>query len=297
MSKKDVKCYLCGSSDLEKISDNIRYGAKKRVFRCNGCKIVFLFPQMTVEEEAAYYREEYRKNFSYGTTVEDHFNRALPEAVVRRGRISHLLSKKKKLLEIGCACGYFLSVVKSLVGEADGVEPHIEYGKYAAKMGFKIFKNHTQCPKNSYDVICMFMTLEHMRDPVRTLSELRSLLKPKGVLIVEVPNVDDILISVFKVEAFKNYYWQAPHYFYFSPKTLSMVLSQAGYAAELIPVQRYDLSNNITWLLEGKPGGQGKYNHIFDGELNERYTACLCKKMVSDTLIAISRKSGNELSK
>ena len=31
--------------------------------------------------------------------------------------------------------------------------------------------------------------------------------------------------------------------------------------------QRYDLSNHITWMKDGTPGGSGKYNNIFSKKL------------------------------
>ena len=107
---------------------------------------------------------------------------------------------------------------------------------------------------------------------------------------MEVPNVDDIMISVFDIEAFKNYYWQAPHSWYFSPKTLSMVLDKAGFDTTLIPVQRYDLSNNISWMLSGKPGGQGKYLETLGEGLTETYAARLKEKFICDTIVSVSRK-------
>jgi SAM-dependent methyltransferase len=241
---------------------------------------------MTEDEEKEYYKDEYRKLFSYGNTVEDHFQKALPEAVQRRERVKHLLSKEKRVLEIGCASGYFLYSIKDLVKEAHGVEPHIEYGNYASDLGFEVFSDYNACPKNYYDVVFMFFVLEHLNDPVKCLIEIEALINTGGVLIVEVPNVDDILISVYNIEAFKQFYWQAPHYWYFSREALLMVLSKAGLSAEIIPLQRYDLSNHMTWMLDSKPGGHGKFNHIFGDQLNSCYADALCKNFLCDTLMA-----------
>jgi len=283
-------CALCGSPDTAKLADKVRFGINKKIYRCKACDIVFLYPQMTEEEESEYYKDEYRKQFSYGSSVEEHFRNALPEAAMRRERMKHLLKKGSVVLEIGCASGYFLSLIRDLVAETHGVEPHIAYGDYAKGLGLTIFPDYVQCASAHYDVIFMFMTLEHLRDPVKSLKEIGSLLKKNGVLVIEVPNADDIMISTFNIEAFKSYYWQAPHNWYFSPKTLSRALDKAGFTTTLIPVQRYDLSNNIVWMQEGKPGGQGKYVHILGEELTKMYASVLCQKFLCDTIVAISSK-------
>lgn len=287
----EVKCTLCGSEAIEELSDKTRYSTLKKVYFCKQCQIVFLYPQMTEEEEADYYKDEYRKIFSCDSSTKERFENALPEAKQRRERIKHLLSKEDKVLEMGCASGYFLFSIKGLVGEIHGIEPHTEDAEYAENLGIKVFFDHKHCYKEYYNIIFMYHTLEHLRDPVKTLKEIKQLLKPNGFLVIEVPNVDDMLISVYNIEAFKNFYWQAPHYWYFTPQTLLMVLSEAGFSTELIPLQRYDLSNHITWMLEGKPGGQGKYRDILDAELNDKYKSVLCKKLLCDTLMAISKKA------
>lgn len=289
--KKRISCSFCSSNKTEKISDKVRYNVNKKICRCKNCEIVFLYPQMGEEEKAEYYRTEYRKLFTYGDTTEEHFQKALPESFTRKQRIMHLLSKDQVVLEIGCASGYFLYTIKDLVKEAHGVEPHIEYANYATNLGFRVFQDYNLCPKENYEVIFMFMTLEHFRNPLKSLIEIKTLLRPGGVLITEVPNVDDILISVFKVKAFRDFYWQTPHSWYFSPKTLLMILSKAGFKSEIVPIQRYDLSNNITWMIEGKPGGQGKYSHILSDDLSRLYASVLCEKLLCDTLMAISKKS------
>jgi hypothetical protein len=49
------------------------------------------------------------------------------------------------------------------------------------------------------------------------------------------------------------------------------VFDKLGLKYELFPEQRYDLSNHIVWMLEGKPGGQARYSHVFSQGLIEKY--------------------------
>ena len=48
--------------------------------------------------------------------------------------------------------------------------------------------------------------------------------------------------------------------------------------------QRYDLSNHITWLKDGKPGGTNKYNKYFSKKLNNQYKRDLINSGYCDTL-------------
>ena len=48
---------------------------------------------------------------------------------------------------------------------------------------------------DSFDVITIWHVLEHTEDPCFVLGKLRSLLKPQGVLVVEVPNIEAICQS------------------------------------------------------------------------------------------------------
>ena len=67
-------------------------------------------------------------------------------------------------------------------------------------------------------------------------------------------------------------------------------MNQTGYTFELFPEQRYDISNHMTWMLDGKPGGLGRYKDIFGEELDRLYKERLKKNWLCDTLVAVVRK-------
>jgi hypothetical protein len=70
-----------------------------------------------------------------------------------------------------------------------------------------------------------------------------------------------------------------------------VVLERAGFrSVELIPEQRYDISNHVHWLTKGEPGGKGKYTHVFDERLNSEYSRVLKKHWLCDTVFAVATK-------
>ena len=42
--------------------------------------------------------------------------------------------------------------------------------------------------------------------------------------------------------------------------------------------QRYDLSNHLNWIINGKPGGMKKFSHLLGKNLERQYKNKLLKK-------------------
>ena len=283
-------CYLCGNSKCSLIHDNIRYNLSPRPFRCDNCGFVFLYPRMTPEMEKEFYEKTYRYNYDI-QTAEDLWQASLPEAKKRVLRFNELYGKDSRLLEIGCASGYFLFEVKDYVKSVTGIELTKEYVKYAKSKGLNVKDSLNEVPDNSCDLIFMFHVLEHIDDPINFLKEVKKKLSQNGKLIIEVPNVDDVLVSVYKIKNHLDFYWEIAHNYYFSKMSLGKVLESSGYRYEIFPLQRYDLSNHMRWMLTGKPGGQGYFKSIYSQSLLDEYEKCLKEKFLCDTIYAIAEKN------
>ena len=289
LTTDNFKCYLCGNSNCSLIHDNIRYNLASRPYRCNACGFVFLYPRMTSEEEKEFYEKKYRY-FYESQPLEDHWRESLPEAKKRVLRFKELYTKDTRLLEIGCASGFFLSEVRGNVKTATGVELTKEYVKYAVSRGLDVRESLDEITDHSCDLIFMFHVLEHIDDPVKYLKEVKKKLSPDGNLIIEVPNVEDILVSTYKIKPHLDFYWEIAHNYYFSKTTLGRVLEKAGYQYEIFPLQRYDLSNHMYWMITGKPGGQGHFNEVFSPFLLDEYEKNLKERFLCDTIYAIAKK-------
>jgi hypothetical protein len=134
------------------------------------------------------------------------------------------------------------------------------------------------------DLIVHFFVLEHIRDPYTFFSDCLDLLKDGGKIIAEVPCVNDPLTSLYNIPEFEEFYWSVAHHYYYSPKSLAYVLDRLQVKYDMLPEQRYDLSNHIVWMTEGKPGGQGRYNHVFSKKLVEQYKQDLRNSWNCDTI-------------
>lgn len=286
-----LSCYLCGSAKCTKIHDKIRHNLSPRPYRCEQCGFVFLFPRMTPEEEKEFYEKTYRTTYN-NQDAEKIWQSSLPEAKDRVIRFLHLYSKDTRLLEIGCASGYFLYSVKEYVKSVMGVELTTDFLKFARDRGLDVKNSLDAVEDNSCDLIFMFHVLEHIEDPVGFLTEVKKKLSSSGKLIIEVPNVNDILVSTYKIPDHLDFYWEIAHKYYFSKESLKEVLDRAGYRSDIHPLQRYDLSNHMYWMQYGKPGGQGHYNTVFTPSLLSEYSRCLKSRFLCDTIYAIAEKNG-----
>jgi hypothetical protein len=90
-------------------------------------------------------------------------------------------------------------------------------------------------------------------------------------MFFEVPSRYDPLITIYDIPAFHKFYWSVAHHWYFNRRSLEFLLDQLPCRYELIPEQRYDLSNHLWWALAGKPGGMGKYSAKFTQDLEAAY--------------------------
>lgn len=287
-----MKCYLCAATGgFEIVAEKLRYPTASKAYRCGSCELVFLHPFMSPQEERRYYEEEYGQIFSEekGTTPEQLFRARLDEASDYLDWVREFLGPEDDCLEIGCASGYFLATIAHRVRSVAGVETHNLLREYCAGRGVRAFGRIEDCPANSFDRVLAFFVLEHLADPLGFCAKIERVTRPGGRLLFVVPNLDDALYSLYRIPAFIDFYFTPAHQFYYSRKTLTAMLERAGLEAiEIRPVQRYDLSNHIHWMLEGRPGGMGRFASHFSGPLEAAYAQVLEDGFLCSTLLGIA---------
>ena len=290
----DLTCPLCKIGEIEHVSDKLRYESSRKVYRCVSCGLYFLYPRMSADEERIFYEKEYGEIFSHekGTTPEKLFESRQPDAKLYFDWTRKFLDPSHSCLELGCASGYFLAAIRGHVKDVSGIESHVLLKEHCKKIGIRTFDSPEKCDDNQFDRIFMFFLLEHIGEPVNYLKSVKRILKKEGKLFIVVPNVDDALLALYDIPGFRSFYFTPAHQFYYSRSTLSKVLTNAGLDTFTIyPKQRYDLSNHMHWMMYGKPGGTGKYNHIFSKTLLDEYAKNLMDCFRCDTLFAVVTKT------
>ena len=128
------------------------------------------------------------------------------------------------LLDVGAGTGDFLKVAKKKGWEVYGTEPNPNASKLASEKGVKLGTSLKDFAGKQFDVITLWHVLEHIPNLEETISELSSLVKPKGVLIIAVPN--------FKSFDAKYYgkYWAAydvpRHLWHFSKEAMENLFAK-----------------------------------------------------------------------
>jgi SAM-dependent methyltransferase len=285
-----VTCYLCGGADVEIVADKFRYDTPKTGYRCRGCGLIFIHPRMSPDEERKFYELEYGIIYSKekSTTPADLFKARQSEACQFLRWTESQIRTADAALEIGCASGYFLNLIRDRVASVAGVETHTELREYAQQLGIEVWDDLARCPPASVDLVFVFFVLEHVGDPLTFLAGIRRVCRPGARVMFVVPNVDDALLSVYNVQRFRDFYFTPAHQFYYSPDTMARLFRKAGFTRfDIFQKQRYDLSNHMQWMIDGRPGGMGRFDGIFSERLLDEYRQTLETHNVADALFAV----------
>jgi len=153
----------------------------------------------------------------------------------KRSRIINSLQKGNKggrLLDIGCSTGLFLNKLQqSKLWEVWGVETS-EYSVKIAREQYHLNVFHGELSEGNFqngffDVVTLWDVLEHLPDPISTLSEVSRITKPHSFLVLRVPNFDSLDAKLFRST------WEGidlpRHYYVFSRNNINWLLNRNGY--------------------------------------------------------------------
>ena len=192
-------CSVCGSSKsrllhtltFEQFS-GIQLLDGYDVVVCQDCGAGFsdhIPPQATFD---AYYRDLSKYEYEYrGGQGTPHEELRFREAA--RTIIPHIPNPGSRILEIGCANGHLLSVLKEQgYANVQGVDP----SPGCAKAAWDLYRvpvracpiSNIPRPKDRFDVVALLGVMEHIRDLDPAIEAIRALLAPAGRLYLAVPD-------------------------------------------------------------------------------------------------------------
>jgi spore coat polysaccharide biosynthesis predicted glycosyltransferase SpsG/SAM-dependent methyltransferase len=207
------------------------------LFRCRRCKDFFLheiMPKGPIYDDGSYFLEEYHKQ--YGRTyIEDRKNIEL-HGYRRIGCIETLTGGPGKLLDVGCALGFFLHCAQQKGWEARGVEISL----YASRWGREnLHLDITTGPflevelkPEFFDAICFFFVAEHFKETEKLFEKANRILKKGGVIAFALPNRSGISYRMRR----RKYLREHPrdHYFDTNPRNLTKILKRYGFLKKKI---------------------------------------------------------------
>jgi 2-polyprenyl-3-methyl-5-hydroxy-6-metoxy-1,4-benzoquinol methylase len=209
---------------------------KNDLLRCQKCGLIFVWPQKQPENIKKIYNSNYFKNknsnsIGYKNYVKDRPN-IIKTFEKRLKKIEKLSGKKGKVLDIGCATGFFLQAARDSGFDPFGVEIS-EYASQIAKENLgqeKIFTGamaEANFPGNYFNLITMWDCIEHLPNPSQELSIIYKSLCPGGLLVLTTPNANSLAHKIFRDKWMG--YKDEEHLYYFSDKNICLLLQLAGF--------------------------------------------------------------------
>jgi len=276
-----AKCFLCGATEAHLIKKGVRGDAKIDVVQCNSCGLVRLSEVM--ENVDQFYEESGMRDQIVESVIATRKTTRADDD--RRYYFTEKMIENKSILDFGCGAGGYLMRAKDIAAQVIGVELENQMRAALQKEGIPCEPKIENCGR--VDVITLFHVLEHLAEPVEYLQQFKNHLNQHGKIIIEVPNANDALLSLYKNMAFANFtYWKC-HLYLYTAETLCLLAKKAGLKVSFVKyIQRYSLANHLYWLSKGMPGGHYEWGFLEERNLDQQYANMLAGLGISDTIIA-----------
>jgi SAM-dependent methyltransferase len=183
--------------------------------------------------------------------VVDEPSRAKALAALRMANFRRILDRLsgvvdpagKRLLDVGCAHGWFLDAAASYGFDPVGLEPDPVIGAEAAAGGRCVWSGFfpDAVPAHErFDVITLNDVFEHLPDIAGALDACHRLLRPGGLLVLNVPCQRGIFYRAAKMfdrlgiaaplERLWQIHFASPHLSYFAPEQLRLLAAHHEFA-------------------------------------------------------------------
>jgi SAM-dependent methyltransferase len=150
-----------------------------------------------------------------------------------------------RLLDFGCGAGWYAHRMRQRGWKVSG----IDFSRYAAsqvqqRLGIPVLVGslpHPEVKPESFDVITMGSVLEHVHHPRQVIDAAARALRPQGLLVVVVPNLDSWGFRYFGRDWFPL---DLPrHLLHFTPITLRRLVEAHG-----LEVQELRMLGRTSWM-------------------------------------------------
>ncbi len=217
-------CLLCASSADVRLS----FELTRPVYACRACGLMFAPRPASISAGDAFPEEYYRGGVYADYTLDrlaNHRNaqRVLTELEQR--------ASGRRLLDVGCALGFFLEAAQHRGWETRGLEVSPWAAERARReLDLAVDLGSIESPPadlGPFDVITLWDAIEHLERPDRALAEARRLLRPGGWLAL---STADSTSLVRRLTGRRWRIFQDPtHLFFFDEPTLRRLLARAGF--------------------------------------------------------------------
>jgi len=119
-------------------------------------------------------------------------------------KIFERVQEKSEVLDVGCASGYFAEILSkekncTVIGiEIDerDAERATRFCKFVLKADIESLDWEEKLKNKKFDHIIFADVLEHLKDPGAVLKRVKRFLKPKGTILISIPNIAHVSIRL-----------------------------------------------------------------------------------------------------
>ncbi|MCC5815077.1 MAG: class I SAM-dependent methyltransferase [Leptospira sp.] len=220
------------------MSKNSKDEKRYTIYKCISCQTVQVYPIPDQKELDQYYSAEY---FSKRTDrgYDDYYSDSMRKELFRVWELNlkdlntwdRIEERNGRSLDIGCAAGFFVDFLKSKSWDAQGIEiarEPIQYGRNT--LGLKIhegdFLMWDRGGQEKFDLITLWASIEHMRDPLAMLNKMKTHLNPNGRVVISTCRYG--LIANFRKAQWR--FLNVPeHLFYFGWNNFLNIMKGIGF--------------------------------------------------------------------
>jgi len=231
----------------------LRYRARAEVVECEVCGLVFALAAGAPSDDPyteSYYRGDvYADYLTTRGTILRNAQRALREI--------EGLTTGRRLLDVGCATGFFLEAAAGRGWTVQGLEASAYASAHAREqLKLPVLHGSIEDPPPglaSADVVTLWDCIEHLRRPDQALMRIRELMAPQGVLVITTGDFGSLIRRVTGRRW--RLFGDPTHHFFFTSQTLEGLLARAGFRT--IHVDHRGKRVGLGMILQQAPIPQG----------------------------------------
>lgn len=191
-----TRCPSCQSDRRRRLFD--KNGC--RIHACRACGTWFVADPPPVEDLHEIYRERYfaekLAQHDFDKTEAVAWRAAVANARRRMPMLRRYAPRARRLLDVGCGTGAFLSVARHEY-DCRGLDVSAEaVAVVKQRLGIEAHAGDLEShdlPDGAFDAVTMFDVIEHVPDPAGTLAGARRLLAPRGIVLLTTGDTDSIV--------------------------------------------------------------------------------------------------------
>jgi ubiquinone/menaquinone biosynthesis C-methylase UbiE len=244
---EEIKCSLCasdGALKFDEASYHLNLQSPFEVKRCRNCGFIFMSPRPDQAERNALFSGQVPDLLRSYSSVEADYGAVTQSRLgffkERITQLANSVGQKPvniRFLDIGASSGYMVEAARNIGMDAIGVEPSASGVAAAMKRGISLLQASAEklpFPDNHFDVVHSHHVFEHVADPKVSAVEAFRVLKPGGLILIEVPNQFDTIrfrrdLLFRRVSQRKRNMRSIHHLSFFSKRSLRYLLASSGF--------------------------------------------------------------------